>query len=225
MHAHLPFGRMNRRTRMDDSPSEWLTYEQAAERLHVSAAAVRARAMRGGWRRQPGNDGKARVLITADVVRAAAEQPREQPRKVPSLELVNELRAHIATLKADNERLNGDLVAERQRADRAIAGLTALARERTAARQADQEQLAAAQAAADKATAELVALAQRLAEIAVPEPPPVSSPQLDARTLCQQQARASASEVSDTQKDAYFDQCMIANSKEKPKGRALSKGS
>jgi hypothetical protein len=54
---------------------------------------------------------------------------------------------------------------------------------------------------------------------------PVSSPQLDARTLCQQQARASASEVSDTQKDAYFDQCMIANSKEKPKGRALSKGS
>jgi hypothetical protein len=49
--------------------------------------------------------------------------------------------------------------------------LTALARERTAARQANQEQLAAARAAADKATAELVALAQRLAEIAVPEPP------------------------------------------------------
>jgi hypothetical protein len=143
--------------------------------MHVSAAAVRARALRGGWRRQPGNDGKARVLITADVVRAAAEQPREQPRKVPSLELVNELRAHIATLKADNERLNGDLVAERQRADRAIAGLTALSRKRTAARQTDQEQLAAARAAADKATAELVALAQRLAEIAeaeaVPEPP------------------------------------------------------
>jgi hypothetical protein len=46
--AHLPCGRMNRRTRMDDSTSEWLTYEQAAERLHVSAAAVRARAMRGG---------------------------------------------------------------------------------------------------------------------------------------------------------------------------------
>jgi hypothetical protein len=45
-------------------------------------------------------------------------------------------------------------------------GLTALSRERTAARQAVQEQLAAAQAAADRATAELVALAQRLAEIA-----------------------------------------------------------
>jgi hypothetical protein len=46
---------------------------------------------------------------------------------------------------------------------------------------------------------------------------PVPSPQLDARTLCQQQAQASAStpEASDTQK--YFDQCMIAKSKEKPK--------
>src|ERR1700683_3853514 len=152
---------MNGRTRMDDSTSEWLTYEQAAERLRVSAAAVRARAMRGGWRRQAGNDGKARVLITADVVRAAAEQPREQPRKQPrkppNPELVNVLREHVATLKADNERLNGDLVAERQRADRAIAGLTALARERTAARQAHQEQLAAARAAAGKATAGLVA--------------------------------------------------------------------
>ena len=156
---------------MDGSTAEWLTYEQAAERMHVSAAAVRARALRGGWRRQPGNDGKARVLITADVVRAAAEQPREQPRKAPNLELVSELRAHIATLKADNERLNGDLAAERHRADRAIAGLTALARERTAARQASQEQLVAARTAADKATAELVALAQRLAEITVPEPP------------------------------------------------------
>jgi hypothetical protein len=44
----------------------------------------------------------------------------------------------------------------------------------------------------------------------------LSGPQVDARTLCQQQAQASASapEASDTQK--YFDQCMIANSKEKP---------
>jgi hypothetical protein len=46
---------------------------------------------------------------------------------------------------------------------------------------------------------------------------PVSSPQLDARALCQQQAQASASDGSDTQKNAYFDQCMAAKSKEKPK--------
>jgi hypothetical protein len=48
---------------------------------------------------------------------------------------------------------------------------------------------------------------------------PVPSPQLDARTLCQQQAQASAStpETSGTQK--YFDQCMIESSKEKVQGR------
>ena len=48
---------------------------------------------------------------------------------------------------------------------------------------------------------------------------PGSSPQLDAQTLCQQQAQASASapEASDTQK--YFDQCMIESSKEKVQGR------
>jgi hypothetical protein len=58
------------------------------------------------------------------------------------------LREHIATLKADNERL-----------------LTELAGERTA-RQADRDELAAARAAADTATAELVELAKRLAAIA-----------------------------------------------------------
>jgi hypothetical protein len=31
------------------------------------------------------------------------EQPHERPRKPPNPELVNELRAHIATLKADKE--------------------------------------------------------------------------------------------------------------------------
>ena len=47
---------------------------------------------------------------------------------------------------------------------------------------------------------------------------PGSSPRsLDARAICQQQAQASASAPEQTQKDAYFDQCMIANSKEKPK--------
>jgi hypothetical protein len=40
---------------------------------------------------------------------------------------------------------------------------------------------------------------------------------LDARALCKQQAKASASTASDAEKNAYFDQCMIASSKEKPK--------
>jgi hypothetical protein len=95
--------------------------------LNVSPAAVRARALRGGWRRQPGNDGKARVLITADIVRAAAEQPREQPRKTPIAELANVLRAHVETLKGDVARLEAVLAHEQARSNRSAAELTALA--------------------------------------------------------------------------------------------------
>ena len=47
---------------------------------------------------------------------------------------------------------------------------------------------------------------------------PGSSPRsLDARAICQQQAQASASAASDAERNAYFDQCMIASAKEKPK--------
>ena len=88
--------------------------------------------------------------------------------------------AHIAALETDLERLTaelageragrqsevellkGQLVTERERADRAVTDLTG----ERAARQVDQEQLAAARAAADRATAELVELAKRLAAIA-----------------------------------------------------------
>jgi len=91
---------------MDESAGEWCTYEQAGERLRVSPAG--ARALRGGWRRMGGNDGKARVLLTQDVVRAAAEQPREQPRKAPIAELAGALRAHVETLKGDVRALRAN---------------------------------------------------------------------------------------------------------------------
>jgi chromosome segregation ATPase len=101
-----------------------------------------------------GNDGKARVLLTQDVVRAAAEQPREQPRKAPIAELAIALRAHVETLKGDVARLEGELTHAQANADCATAELKTdierltaeLAGER-AARQADQEQLAVERAA------------------------------------------------------------------------------
>jgi chromosome segregation ATPase len=158
---------------MDDLAGEWCTYEQAGERLRVSPAAVRARALRGGWRRMGGNDGKARVLLTQDIVRATAEQPRERPRKAPIAELASALGAHVETLKGDVVRLEGELAHARADADRVAAELkteiegltTELAGER-AARRADQYRLAVARGTADRATTELLGLARRLAEIA-----------------------------------------------------------
>ena len=127
-----------------------MTYGEAAVRLGVTPEAVRRRAFRSNWARQPGNDGRTRVRVPDDapVTRSSTALP-DTPALVLALE------AHIATLKTDIERLTTELAGERAE----------LAGER-AARQTDQEQLAAARAAADRATAELVELARRLAEIA-----------------------------------------------------------
>ena len=76
--------------------------------------------------------------------------------------LTAELAGERAGRQAEVELLKGQLVTERERADRAVTDLTG----ERAARQADQEQLVAARAAADRATAELVELAKRLAAIA-----------------------------------------------------------
>jgi chromosome segregation ATPase len=122
----------------------------------------------GGWRE---------TTAKRDVVRAAAEQPREQPRKPPIADLANALRAHVETLKGDVARLEGELAHAQANADRATAELKTdierltaeLAGER-AARRADQYRLAVARGTADRATAELVELARRLAEIAETAP-------------------------------------------------------
>jgi hypothetical protein len=67
----------------------WLTYAQAAERLGLSAEAIRHRARRSGWRTQPGNDGRTLVLIpdgeVIDIrhrtpVHTAVQSPARTPR-------------------------------------------------------------------------------------------------------------------------------------------------
>ena len=153
---------------MESNPTtEWLTYAEAGERLNVSPEAIRARAIRGHWRRQVGNDGLARVTVPPEILRTPDQRPvngRSTPvRKVGDPATLNALREHNETLKREVDRLMAELAGER------------------AGRQTDQEQhqeqLAAARAAADKATAELVELARRLAAIAEtqtsaePEPP------------------------------------------------------
>ena len=65
---------------------DWLTYEQAAERLNVSPEAVRQKAIRGRWQRVVGNDGRARVRPTGRAfgrrsypVRTAEQAARTYP--------------------------------------------------------------------------------------------------------------------------------------------------
>jgi hypothetical protein len=45
----------------------WLTYVELGDRLGITPDAARQKAIRGHWRKQRGNDGKARVLVEAEV--------------------------------------------------------------------------------------------------------------------------------------------------------------
>jgi hypothetical protein len=46
----------------------WLTYEEIARRRRISIASAKRLAQRKRWRRQPGNDGKTRLALTAEEV-------------------------------------------------------------------------------------------------------------------------------------------------------------
>ena len=43
-----------------------LTYAELGEALSISAASAKRLAIRRGWPKQPGNDGKARVCVPAE---------------------------------------------------------------------------------------------------------------------------------------------------------------
>jgi len=90
---------------MDDEGDAWLTYAEAGQRLGVSPEAVRAKAIRRGWRRQQGNDGKARVQLPFDPVDRVVNARSTPVRKSVDPALVHALEGHVASLKTENERL------------------------------------------------------------------------------------------------------------------------
>jgi hypothetical protein len=51
----------------------WLTYVELGKRLGITPDAARQKAIRGRWRKQKGNDGKARVLVEPEVLQIAVQ--------------------------------------------------------------------------------------------------------------------------------------------------------
>jgi hypothetical protein len=91
--------------RMDDKPENWLTYDEAAERLGIKPDSVRRRAAARKWPRRRGNDGRARVRIPDDAL--PPDVPPDvrgdvTPALTPdaSAEL-NAARVELATLRAE----------------------------------------------------------------------------------------------------------------------------
>jgi len=141
---------------------EWMTYAEAAERLNVSPHAVRARATRNGWRRQLGNDGRARVLVALEP--RSPDEPLMSPRSSPARKavdpaLVTALESHIKTLQGENEALKEQLATAEARADKQAAEFAARDTERVA-------DLAAERARTEKAINAFADLARQLNALA-----------------------------------------------------------
>jgi hypothetical protein len=150
---------------------EWLTYEQAAERLNVSPEAIRQKAIRGRWRRTIGNDKRALVQLPdgwPDAVRTPSERPNKHPvrmafGRVSETLAVRALEAHVQTLKEQ-------LAAAEARAEKIAADSAAdLSAERAAfaAKEAALAgDLAAERARTEKAIEAFASLAERLDALA-----------------------------------------------------------
>ena len=137
------------RVRTDvEAASQWMTKAELAAVRGISVESADRLIRRQGWRKVPGNDGRARVLVPLSELRTfeqpCADSPTDAPAPDPTdnTQAVRIAEAALATLREQIER-------ERVRADSAQAD-----RDRLAARVAEAEaSLAAVTARAEAAEA------------------------------------------------------------------------
>jgi len=113
---------------------QWLTYAQIGELFGLSVDAARMRARRLGWRTQPGNDGRALVLVPADALllprtRSPERSPEQPPERsaeqvsgtTPFFGELNALRTLVDVLQNQLAKAEQQLEREHRRADAAEA--------------------------------------------------------------------------------------------------------
>lgn len=138
-------------------PEQWLTYTELADKLGTTPEAARAKANRGRWQRQLGNDGKARVLVDLDAptvrtrtpARTPTAHPDAQPIEPPAVQVaMAALEAHVVTLKdqlAKAEALASDrgreVAVERERVADLTSQILKLSLELLEARKAEARPL------------------------------------------------------------------------------------
>ena len=149
----------------------WQTYAQAAKALGLSVEGVRQRARREMWRKQLGNDGKARIIIPADTTSPPADeapgnQKAERPASKrlpdgPTAGEITALQARISDLQEELSRSRNDVEREREerrqerdRADHLASELADMSR-----------RMADASAAKDETTGRLQNVEDALAEM------------------------------------------------------------
>lgn len=86
---------------MGDDPELWLTYEEAAKRLHIKPDSVRRRAAARKWSRRLGNDGLARVRIPTDAIPPDVGGDVTPARTPDTSEELNAARVELSGLRAE----------------------------------------------------------------------------------------------------------------------------
>jgi chromosome segregation ATPase len=152
---------------------EWLTYREIGARLGLNVEAVRTRVRRAGWRTQPGNDGRTRVLVP---VEAVVEPVRPDDEGVNDrVNRTGDLTGLVALLTATEarvSRLERQLEAERDRVnearsetDRLRGELAQQTAQTDRAKQASTEAEQAARIATDALDAARQAAERRIASL------------------------------------------------------------
>jgi hypothetical protein len=155
---------------MADMESEWLTYQQAAERLGCSPEAVRQKAIRGRWQKTIGNDKRPLIRFPdgwTNAVRTAVERKnskhersvRTADERASDAQLVKALEAHVETLKQQ-------LAAAEARIAKQAEDLVAYDAAYAAGLKAEMAKVEAERARADKAIAAFASLADKLNALA-----------------------------------------------------------
>lgn len=128
-------------------PAKHMTYAELAAVWAISPEAARKKVEGLRLPRQPGNDGKTRVLIDLEEVQHRPKPKSDRRAAGDHLE-TEALQRHITTLQAEIDRLTtlananrADFEVERRRAEAAISELVALTSKHSASEQDRAERL------------------------------------------------------------------------------------
>ena len=100
----------------------WMTYDELAAALGIAPDSARRLVARKKWSRRPGNDGKARIAVPADVIPDVAPDVAPDVRPDVTPDALQVLTRHIERLEAELSLMR----AERDKAGELSLQLAAL---------------------------------------------------------------------------------------------------
>jgi hypothetical protein len=148
----------------------WLTYVELGDRLGVTPDAARQKAIRGRWRKQKGNDGKARVLVESQVLTEPSIRmhPDNHPHVHPDERMITiqtTSGVHPGTVQTAEAALTAILSRHIERLEKELGAVKERLDGATSERDAERLRSAALSATVDALKAALEAERQHMADL------------------------------------------------------------